>query len=68
MEQGEAVSAYEWDGCGNSCACPACIIGVYRKGLAVNITGQLYTKRQFGEVCGKRKNFHKGTGKTGRPE
>ena len=38
LKQGEAVSAYEWHGRGNSCARPACIIGVYREELVVKGT------------------------------
>ena len=68
LEQGEAVSAHEWDGCSNCCARPAGIIRVYREGLAVRGAGQLYAKRLFGEVCGEWGQFHRGTGKTGRPE
>lgn len=57
LEQGKAVSANEWDGCGNRCARAACIIRVYRKGLALRRAGQLYTKRLLGEESRKDRQF-----------
>ena len=56
-EQGEAVSAYGRGRRGNSGARPACIVRVYRKGLAVRGAGQLCAKRQIGEVCGEQGQF-----------
>lgn len=59
LEQGEAVSAHEWDGCSNCCARLAGIIRVYREGVAVRGAGQLYAKRVLSEVCGELGQLHK---------
>ena len=63
LEQGEVVSPYEWDRRGHSCARPACIIGVYRKGLALKSAGHLYEKNSYIEVYVESVQLHKRTGK-----